>query len=259
MLYFEWAQKVSHRKGRMVPETALPQILKMQDPGYRSVYMFSESDAKKMEGSSKGFDQYVPHSNELIIDIDSGEWDLEMCTGLLGHDGFEYTVFSSGNKGYHVVLTLDKLYADHRLPYSQRKWVEQLGMAFDPSVYKHSSLISLEGRIHPVTKKRKTKLYHQPGKPLVLPLVSPPEKQIVIGDDEESLKLGTAQLHSLVANPPTEGNRHGALWSCSKSLAEAGIPLEAALEFLQVINDKWPNPKAESEVERAVKAAYEDI
>jgi hypothetical protein len=63
-------------------------------------------------------------------------------------------------------------------------------------------------------------------------------------------------LANLAASEPVNGQRHVSLWKSAKSLSEAGIAFESALDILTVVNDSWSSPKSASEVEEAVRAAY---
>jgi hypothetical protein len=260
MYYREWCSKPNLRKGRMLPLEALALMERTTDPGYCSVYMFSEADAEAIAstGTSKGMNKYPVHSDMIYIDIDTGETEARRACKILKDEGLGYSVYSSGGKGYHIVVGLDKVYSGFNVPYSQRKWVEKREIACDMSLYQAGRLISMPGRIHPVTKARKTLLATVTGKPAVLELIDPPAPKFDYsqGDDTDSLKLALVQLSIMANNPPAEGNRHTSLWSVAKSLSEGGLSLECSVELLTLLNDSWPTPKDASEVERAVVGAY---
>ncbi len=258
-LYREWSSKVDRRKGRMVPLTALSVIETSYDPGYMSVYMFSAEDAYKItqQGNSQGFDKYAVHSDTLYIDIDSGQKDLDDCLAKLNKEGLGYYVYASGSKGHHVVIPLDTCYSGNNVPHSQLEWVRTRGIRCDFSLYRHGSLISMPGRVHPKTGQKKRLVHRAEGKRPQLILVDAPAPTFSLQTSgKDSLPIGLAQLTSLVVNPPSEGGRHLSIWKTSKSLAEAGLSYATALDLMQTINASWPSPKSDDEVQRAVESAY---
>lgn len=258
MLYYEWCQRPNLRKGLMVTEQGLDVLSRDRDSGYRSVYMFDEGDAKEIEAAhhSRGLDKYIVHSDCIFIDIDTGSSSLDFCLKELRSHGLAHRVYNSGNKGFHVVIPLKETVSGINVPYSQKKWVESLGVSFDPSIYRAGALISLPGRIHPVTGIAKSLVRVEDGEELVLPLLSPPTIEFNLDSSNDSIGLGLTQLLQLVTNPPTEGERHLSIWKTAKSLAEAGISDAAALELITAINQTWDTPKEELALQQAVEGAY---
>lgn len=259
-LFYEWASKVNYRKGLMLPKTAIDTICKGYNPGYRSVYGFDEDSATKImkSGSSKGMDKYPVYTDELILDIDDPR-DLAGWLVVLSHQNLHHDVYESGGKGFHIIIPLTKLVSGYEVPYSMRTWVESQGLSCDLSLYQAGRLISLPGRIHTITNKPKKFISTYHGQPLELPMIKAPEFKFnkVSESSEDSLKLGLAQLDIMANNPPSPGNRHMTIWKAAKSLANGGLDYEVVLNLMIVINNSWPNPKTNLEVEQAVKGAYE--
>jgi len=258
MLYREWCQRPQLRKGLMVKADALSVFMRGRDTGYCSVYLFNEADAKQIEASrsSKGLSQYEVHSDCVFIDIDTGDRDLRACTDRLRSMGLGYTVYSSGSKGYHVVVPLTDIVSGKDVPYSQFKWVQGLGMQFDPTVYRPNSLIALPGRLHPKTGIPKRLIETVDGAPLDLPIVVAPALNTRYEADSDALGRAITQLGMLVLNPPDEGGRHVSIWKTAKSMAEAGIAEDTTLDLLRVINESWETPKSEQGLIEAVRGAY---
>lgn len=246
----------------MMPTDKLSLLEQSYDAGYMSVYAFDAQAADEIakSGSSKGFARYPVYSDTIYIDLDTGTDYLQSTMGLLMDKGLGFDVFFSGCKGYHIAIPLDKIYKGTEVPYSQLKWIESMGIeGFDPSIYKASALISLPGRKHPNTGVRKYRLNRVTGNAANLRLVEPPKpvfNKLDLGN-EDALRVGVAQLSMLTENPPAEGNRHNAIWRTAKSLFDAGVEFDSALDLLSHINDSWDNPKDEEDVKRAVKGAYE--
>lgn len=264
--YQEWASTVKARKGRMLPVEAFKSILKLPDPGYASVYMFNEEDAKKLSDSesSAGMNKMAVGADTLIMDIDSGDEGMEQIGKLLDSKGLRFEVWESGGKGYHIILTHDFVY-DKRVPYSHKIAVETLlgplVKYIDMTLYQHGRLISLPRRVHPITKVRKKLLFKREGKDIEVKLVDEPPKYIPNFSLEASydkLSSGLFRAAELVRDPPNTGNRHVRLWSTAKSLTEAGLEYETVLNIMIRINESWKNPKQTTEVEAVVRSTFKN-
>ncbi len=263
--YKEWASSVKARKGRMLPLKAFDTILKYRDPGYSSVYMFKDEDAKTLSDteSSKGMKKFEVAADKIVIDIDTGIDGLATVGRKIEKEGIAFDVWESGGKGYHVEIP-HQLVADKRVPYSQKATVQALLGAdidqADMTLYQHGRLLSLPGRVHPVTKKKKKLLFRVTGKVIELPLLDEPVKDIAnfsVSNDLSLLSSGLFRAADLAQTPPSKGQRHITLWSTAKSLAEAGLDYETTLGILLKVNESWTNPKSDTEVQVAVRSAFQ--
>lgn len=265
--YNEWASTVRARRGRMLPIEAFKTILKYHDPGYSSVYSFSEEDANKLldQESSVGMNKMAVGASCVIMDIDSGEEGMRAIGKICADRGLKFQIWESGGKGYHIVLTHDFIY-DKRLPYSHRHSIEllvgdQIGHV-DLTLYQHGRLLSLPGRVHPITKKKKTLLYDSKhGTNIDIELLDEPPKYILqfsMENDYDLLSSGLFRAADLVRNPPDSGNRHVRLWSTAQTLADSGLEYDTVLTLLSKVNESWTNPKKSTEVEQAVKSAFKN-
>lgn len=266
MIYKEWAPTPSDRKGRMLPESAFSTILTLRDPGYSSVYGFSEEHAEtiKASGSSKGFANFPVYSNSITLDLDGGDSSLAVIGSKLDLLGYGFQVYSSGGKGYHIILQHDMAY-DIRVPYSQASLAKSiLGDDFrlvDASIFRPNSLISLPGRVHPKTKNKKTLVFTKQGKDLgELPLVERPEL------DFDSFKQSGTGLTNALLNmsdwttcSPEEGNRHMTLWKLAKDLCAAGLEHSTVLDLLNKVNETWETPKSQEDVAAAVGSVFRNM
>ncbi len=133
----------------------------------------------------------------------------------------------------------------------------------DATLYQHARLLSLPGRIHPITRKRKKFLYTHPGKQtLEFPILEEVKRvslyQIDPGSDE-GLVLAFQRLGDLVTYPPDKGKRHFRIWAACNDLALSGIPYETALILIDRINQTWEEQKTIEELEADVKSAYRNM
>lgn len=257
--YCEWASDVYRRAGCMVTSDRISAIAEnAHRPGYRSLYWFDEQDAQAIiaNGHSAGMAAFVPASDFLLIDLDDGDASLPGYRRVLEDQGLGYELWSSGGKGYHLVIA-HAWHHDQRLPYSQRCFVESLGLDFDASLYQPGRLISLPRRLHKKTGRRKRLLETIKGKPLELQLVTPPTPAFALsgGDSDEALARGLMAASMMTVNPPPHGGRHLAIWRCAKDLLAGGLEVEVVEEMLITVNNTWDRPKRDSEVIRAVRGA----
>lgn len=262
MYFVEWAPNVMSRKGRMVSLKALAFLVeKTYDPGYSSIYWFKEEDAKEIleKESSTGLNKYEVASKYLVLDLDDGDKYLQTVKDCLDKQGLAYEIWFSGSKGYHFYIP-HALLCDIRLPYSHKLAVAELipgaETIVDMSLYQHGRLLSLPGRVHPKTRKKKVFVEAKNGKPLELKLVTPPDfSSFKSALDDSLLARGLDKLVQLLIQAPSIGNRHTTIWATSKDLLASGLEYTTVLNLMQVVNSKWPNPKSEEEVELAVKQA----
>jgi hypothetical protein len=254
-LWFEWAPKMEARKGLMLPLDSMTRLLTERDTGYRSVFLFLPDAAAEIKASrsSSGFKQYPVVSQEVFIDLDGGEAQLVRAEAALV--GLKYAVWESGGKGFHIVLPTETL-TGTEVPEAHRQWVDSLRIDADLSLYRASSLISLPGRIHPKTRRKKTLVKMLDGAQLVVPDAVLVEKPVYPVADIPELSMVLIRLANLTAIEPGPGGRHTALWSVAGSLAACGLSEEVVSELLIGVNATWQNPKPEDEVLRAVRQAF---
>jgi hypothetical protein len=267
MRYYEWASQPNRRKGRMVSETELHKIImNMKDPGYSSVYSFSEEDAKKIKESecSKGLNMYEVASPYLYIDIDSdtlsdSDAKLACISSQLQRNGLGHHIWFSGSKGYHVILE-HQYVCDINLPYSQYHFLEEVLKLshYDKSLYQHGRLISLPGRIHPKTGKRKYLLTYINGGSFTLDIVKKPEPKYDFSKVSIDLHTALTGVAWLAKADPREGSRHTAIWGAARDCKASGMDYDTTCGLLLEVNRQWSKPKHPEEVRRAIKQAYEE-
>lgn len=254
-LFKEWCISMKNRVGFMTPiEKFESVILKMDNPGYSSLYAFDEAAASKIreQGHSGGFDRFDTYSDHLLIDIDEGVEGLEKAEARLS--GYAYEVWTSGGKGFHLILPHDPI-MDKRLPFSHQKIVEKLGVVSDP-IYNASRLISLPGRVHPSTKKRKSFLRAVEGRRLEVQLEDKPKIEFKFKETEGDLFAALMRMADLTKYSPYVGTRHLTLFGVALDLKKSGVSFEGAVEMCHLVNNTWKQPKSREEVLAAVRGAY---
>lgn len=241
----------------MLSLKTISQFEKAPDAGYASVYMFDPDAAAEIRAShsSAGLSRYPVYADTLTLDLDQGEKQLELVEQKIA--GLAYSVYDSGGKGFHVVIQLSAMASGSNVPYSQRCWAEALGVGADLSLYQAGHIVSLPGRRHPKTGRRKALVHTVPGQPLQLLLRAAPVTTFSISDSDQSeLERGLWRLLQILRQEPGVGARHVALWSTARHFADAGIEYDTALDLLTEVNNSWQNSKTIEEVQIAVKQAF---
>lgn len=262
MWYVEWCSEVKHRRGRMIPVSDVQYFLTHKNPGYSSIYMFDENAAKEihLSGSSRGLGRYSVGANSLVIDLDNGDTYLEKVENEIAAKGYEYSIWRSGHKGYHIYIFHEFVNSPH-LPYTHKLAVIDLikdaEKVVDMSLYQHGRLLSLPGRPHKKTGRKKELVKHVKGVKMPISIIEEkrPSPTFSFTSKTGTLEKALMQLLGNVSSPPFPGNRHTAIWSTAESLIGAGLSVETVAGIMTTVNSGWPSPKPEEEVIRAVEQA----
>lgn len=257
--YREWCETPYQRAGKMIPVSLVPKITRLHtDPGYCSVFLFNESDAREIKArkSSVGLQHYAVGADRVTLDLDDGVESLRIAEDVLQQRSLAYSVYVSGGKGFHVEIPTPFLYG-YNIPYSHWKFVEGLGVPCDKTLYQHGRLLSLPGRIHPKTKVRKHFLKSVPGEEANVELVDVPvftftERGETISD------LQSALLRAVdLGVEPEVGNRHISLWGASMDLVRAGLADASIFDILANTMRSWEHPKSSEDLIKIIRRARE--
>ncbi len=256
-LFREWCLALNDRTGFMAELGELETVVKTHhNPGFSSLYAFSEEDAATItsNGHSRGMGDFTTYSDVLAIDIDSGkESDLEDAEKKLA--GYRYEVWSSGKKGFHIIL-YHNLIGDRRLPYSQLRWVMDMGIACDKSLYQASRIFRLPRCIHQDTGRRKALLRAVAGSLVDLPLVEKPKVEVTFSFGETGdYKSALGELWSFAEVGVEDGERNNKFWRIAASLITAGFDVESVRGILGHINSKQKNPLDDREFNTTISSA----
>ena len=257
--FSEWCPSEYSRKGTMLPLTKIEKLQGSKlNTGYCTQYIFSREDAEEIRevGNSRGLDRFAVGAWNVVIDLDNGDKQLIETKRVLDSLGLEYYVFFSGGKGYHIYIPQKEFMYSKHLPYSHKQFIKSLGLECDESLYQHGRLLSMVGRVHAKTGLRKKFVEHVKGDSVVVDIVEQPLFSFDFTDIKEcDLTSTLLSLVNLVEVEPTIGNRHTSLWSNAMSLLSLGLSEHTVYELLYTVNNKWTNPKDDSEILRVVRQA----
>jgi hypothetical protein len=238
MLYREFAEKVFHRRGNMLPAE---EVAKKQ--GFCSIYAFQEDAAKEIiaQGNSKGLGRFPVWADKVVFDLDNGEEGLQELTAWCQERKLGYRIFSSGSKGFHLEVPHIPVLS-RSLPYTHRLLAESTGVPCDPTLYQSGRLYRLEGTLHEKTGKPKQLVEEVEGENLLeIATREPPESRFKIRDveDSELLPFFLNSVSNLINNSPGPGRRHCTLWGMAKDAGRCGLSYETTLELLLTANASW--------------------
>lgn len=256
----EWGRQVNWRCGNFLPEELIVRLASASFTiGYASHYMFPKKvalEARELQ-SSRGLRGMVG-GYYLVLDFDNGNNQVKQAETQLISMGLGYDLYSSGGKGFHIYIFHECIWSKH-LPYSHYHWVNSIfDLEIDLSIYQHSRLIALPGRVHKATGRRKKLLKSVKGNLLDLPIVEMPKRELMAFKREEKtdqLMHGLLRCITLLQAEPRRGNRHTALWGTAKDLLGGGLHPKAVYDLLSKINDQWDNSKEGDEVIEAITQA----
>jgi hypothetical protein len=257
MLYREFAEKVFHRRGNMLPAN---EVAKKQ--GFCSIYAFQEDAAKEIiaQGNSKGLGRFPVWSDKVVFDLDNGEEGLADLLNWAKERGLGYRLYFSGSKGYHCEIPHIPV-LDKNLPYTHRLFAEATGISCDPSMYQHARLYRLEGTLHEKTGKPKQFVEEVEGENLLeIAIREPPESRFKIRDveDSELLPFFLSRVATLAGSSPGPGRRHISFWQLAKDAYQCGISFDTTLELCLTVNGTWKDDAKEYEyVLAAVTQGYD--
>ena len=170
MNYLEIAQKTPRNRGVIIDKKSLIKYINIDDPLYRSLYLYDEHGKAAIETSGSVADYYGTRwIDRVIVDIDKGndsnnETMRRTRAYLLAleDEGLSLTrsvqTFFSGS-GYHLIIpnSVFNFEPSSELPYIVRKTMAALLPGIDDMVYIRSAIYRV-----PHTKNNKTNLYKIP-------------------------------------------------------------------------------------------------
>jgi len=252
MLYCEITSEPTKRFGHIVKVEELPLY-----KGFRSLYFFDEQAVSyfKEIGRVKNLKKFPVYSSSLTIDIDNNEEGFKETLEKIKKVGYKFEAWSSGGKGYHIVLFHEEL-CDANLPYWHRNWVEKRKIACDLCIYESGRIIRLPGTIHAKTGKPKILLEESDGSLIEIEKVEPVRQMnsSIGSQEDDALGLLGLQLRKYVDVPITCGERNRRVYSLCRGFFDCGFSSDALSEFAHILNDSIEEPLEEEELSNIVNS-----
>lgn len=138
---------------RTVRRSGAPRFLHVDElegkQGFRGVYGVDETTARAIEkhGDVSPLSKTPVKSSVLFIDFDTDE-GVEETKEILWAGGIEFEQYSTGRRGAHFHIAIKPM-RGVGVPFSQHEWVrENIPGAWDPTVYRATSIYRLPGTWH---------------------------------------------------------------------------------------------------------------
>lgn len=252
-LFIEWSTSTYHTA------CLIPAALDM-GRGFRSYFMWDAKQKELIEqqGNMANLDTIAVYSDTLFIDFDTHPENIEVLKGYLTEKNIRFDLYTSGSKGFHFHIPLDRIYQGIDLPTIHKTWVENLALeGVDLSIYRHAGLFRLPGTRHKKTGNIKTLIETSYGLPLNLNEVEVKYKhkpRITCSMSTPASALNECLFNMI--NEPGVGGRYMKFWKMAKMLQEAEYTREFAEELLIAVNFSWKQPKEVSEIMRVLGEVY---
>lgn len=251
--YYYWSSTVKRDASRFYLASEIPQF------GFHSLYGVTREVAEKLkEVGVAGYTGPV-WSKTLALDCDQGEAGRRTADRLLISLGLGFTVYKSGNKGFHYYIDRE-VAPSADLPQQDKEFVKGFSNAhpdlFDLSIYTHLHLFRAIGGKHEKTGERKQRLYTVKGNELHFEEDALPKEELNSHwiTNYQSI-FDSPYINSLIT-PSVEGDRHRHLVKLCYALRNHGTPMEAALWLVEEVSKLAEIPKEEWEVQKLVSSIY---
>ena len=240
----------------VVPKHGLPPLLVPTSTlsslvGFRSVYSYPDETVAwiKANGSMAGLvaSKQPVATDRLLIDIDDDPESGKLFAAFFLDAGITHSIWDSGGRSMHIhVECLPK--QDWRIPFSQRKWMEELGKALgakaDLSIYHAAGLYRLPRTIHSKTGKQKVAVSSTYGSPLDYELLDS-TVTLAPSTDKEAL----AVVWRLLLTQLDAGGRQMHVFKITSNASALGWSAPTILEHLEAWNSWNPHPLTQEQVE----------
>ena len=206
--------------------------------GFRSVYAYPDHVRKHITQTrtTAGIEDMPVFSDMLFLDFDNV--DPTDAIMHLYDEGYGFTVWTSGNRSYHVHVSIEPM-LDADAPYSQRVWAEKFAPGCDLSFYHHAGQFRLAGTPHEKTGQRKELLRSKVGDLLTIPLVGRPR---LTAPGTMGGRAGNGAFASRLLRGKGEGGRRVYVWHLAKVALAEGLPLDVALREILWWNSRYATP-----------------
>ncbi len=245
-----WKPTTEGSQAFYIPVEDLPQS------GFRSVYQFTEADAKAMERDGYARWKGSVWSPELFIDIDKPE-EIDNVCNRLELLGIAFNLYSTGNRGAHLHIPRE-CEPSHRLPEIDKQFASSLG-SVDLHIYHSVAMYRCIGAKHKATGERKELLDSRAGNVLDLreskaPIA--PKHSPAFFEHNGMQSVFTSPVLQLLAVPWAVGERHAAMVRAACELRRLGQSYEFSFGYLQNVSLMAEEPKSDEEINKILNWAW---
>ena len=261
MTYYAENRRTVYRIGKpvFVPLDQLPAC-----QGFQSVYAFDEALMRVLQskGNTTDLRDCIVYSDMLFVDFDVVNPVIDDFFDWLYNNNYTYEMWDSGNRGPHAHVPIEPMRGT-TVPQAQLAWVREhipTGL-FDPTIYRHHSVIRLPGTWHEKRAgHRKHLLESHHGRTLVISTIDVPLPGIIPTESATTNERDPAMFWSAVMTPKLSPGRNARLYSLGRLAAECGIVYEKALEAgLYWAREECKPPMThEYEIQREFTNGYRD-
>lgn len=172
-------------------------------------------------------------TDRLFIDFDDDPESADKFIAWFRKHNISHSVWDSGGRSVHLHVVTKWACSPH-LPYSQKRWLQELGEVLgasaDYSIYHAAGLFRLPDTVHEKTGRKKEQIGGLWGDVLDIPVIEPAHER----NSEASL----TSFWRMMLSPVPQGGRHFHVYKLASNASKLGMPPEEVLEHLRHWN-KW--------------------
>jgi hypothetical protein len=202
--------------------------------GFVSVYGFDAALTALIRDrqSTRDLKDFPVYSETLYVDFDSND-GLDEFLAALRDEHYTYELWSTGNRGAHVHIPIVPMYGK-TVPDSQREWVLSIATptaAVDTTIYRHAAMIRLPDTFSEKNAGHSKHLInrHVGSRKAEIPLL-PPRPPVSLPSLDSGEPADRAVFYAMYQCSQGEPGRRNFIWRFGATAAEAGIPLDEALD-----------------------------
>lgn len=217
---------------------------------FMSVFKYPESTHLfiKHQGHMKDLKGKEVYCDELLLDVDNPE-QLEPVIDVLRNLGWNYTQYTTGNRGAHFHVCIKPIMGEH-VPYSIKQFLRRVELfeRVDTSFYHPAGQFRQEGATHQKTGKIKTLVTSRQGLVPTIPIVAEPEPEI---DEEVSEDTHTKFMYGvLLLSDVGKGKRYHRLYAIVRHGLKLGYDPSSIRYDVGLWNDNLLYPHSDTDINK---------
>ena len=240
-----------------VRRTGPPRLVPLDEAhkhlGFRSVFAFDEDTAALIQelGSTSNLRGRPVYADTLFLDFDDG--DPTEFREWLRSSGLAFETYDSGGRSIHIHIPLEPIYGSW-VPGACKKWVQSRSKAADISFYHPAGMYRLPGTFHSKHAGRCKRLIEEGGESKLV-LTEPPARESRVVEATGARE----DFFQLLLESREPGHRSQFLWRLGITAAQAGLPMEEALDGMRWWNGRQSAPHPDHHIVRQCESAYQQL
>lgn len=254
---YEVARTVQNRVCKLVQKDELQNYR-----GFRSYFGFppAVADYFRSIGAVRGAKNFPVFADELLIDFDDAPVEAEKAYNIFCNMGLAFDAYDSGGRSIHLHLHTLPL-EGYNVAYSHKKFLQDLGIVCDWSIYENNRLFRLPGTIHQRTRRPKVLLESCSGSPAEIRIIEPPKASYDNLTAADGIADFVETMRYTLDNPPQRHvNTHVTFFKVAAACRSGGFSADFTRELLEKLNeDLVDEPASEADFNKSVTNIFNSL